>query len=101
MTKLIADIEEELRALLHEEGTELEVSETARRISGLIDKRVSELIRYNSEQVVLRRLAEAKLRIAVEALNKIDLSSPPGSEPIARFAFQDMNALKAEDFGRP
>ena len=66
------------------------------------DARVTELLRYNSGQVVQRRVAHAKLRIAEDALANIaNISSEEWARKRAMNAAEKIAAINPDDYGRP
>ena len=71
--RLQEQIEEELYAMLDSGGGNASsIRQRAENIASILDKRVSELIQYNSEQVVARRTQSAKAVILHTALAEVE-----------------------------
>lgn len=94
-------------------GTGIDGEDLAQQVADLLngdiarrhDTRVTELIRACSQEVIRRRLAEARLGIARIALEQIrdpqEGWSQHSSANVAYQAIYDLLKLKPEDFGRP
>lgn len=68
------------------------------------DLRVTELIRYNSDQVISRRHAAAQALTGMSCLQTIadgDFETSSDAVAMAREALEKIGQFKREDFGRP